>query len=464
MSDSIFLTDGNGTITGLVDTSYAGELIIPEYVGNERITAIGNGAFQDYTDLTSVIIPDSVTSIGLNAFNNSGLTSIIIPDSVTSIHWAAFRPCFSLASIVVDENNVVYDSRNNCNAIIETATNNLFIGCKNTIIPDSVTSIGEYSFSLCTGLTSIIIPNSVTSIGSDAFSGSNLTSVIIPDSVTSIGHHAFGGCSNLTSVIIPDSVTSIGDSSFSSTPWLTSKQQENPLVIVNGILIDGSTCSGDVVIPDGVTSISGSALSMIDITSVTIPNSVTNIEDGAFFYSPSLTTVYVPDPNNLSEAVASYNWTETGSSSITFKLDPNIDFLVKSGTLTNLADKIRILSGTEDSMTPATMDTKLGSANTEVDTQTELISQIQLIFDELLDIISFTITYNEFGAVMSYRAKENMTWVQWCDSDYNLREMFYIDTSSSKVRYRTASGEIIDVVATDVIKADYNYLFGRIPQ
>ena len=129
--------------------------------------------------LTSVTIPNSVTSIGYEAFVGcSGLTSIEIPNSVTSIGINAFVGCSGLTSISVENGNPNYDSRDNCNAIIETSTNNILQGCKNTAIPNSVTSIGDRAFSFCFDLTSIIIPNSVISIGNYAFYNCNgLTSV-----------------------------------------------------------------------------------------------------------------------------------------------------------------------------------------------------------------------------------------------------------------------------------------------
>ena len=143
------------------------------------VTSIGRSAFESCSSLTSVTIPEGMTNIRHHAFSGcTGLTSITIPNSVISIGSEAFSGCSSLSSIIVESGNSVYDSRNNCNAIIETATNELIFGCQNTIIPNSVTSIGGGAFEYCSGLTSITIPNSVTSIGSRAFFDcTNLTDV-----------------------------------------------------------------------------------------------------------------------------------------------------------------------------------------------------------------------------------------------------------------------------------------------
>ena len=180
------------------------------------VTSISNYAFSSCSGLTAVEIPNSVTTIGSDAFACCiGLTAVEIPNSVTSIGIGAFNCCSGLNTIKVQSGNQMYDSRDNCNALIETATNTLHTGCKSTLIPNSVTSIGSYAFYDCSGLTAVEIPNSVTSIGECAFYNcSGLTAVEIPNSVTTIGEYVFACCSGLTAVEIPNSVTSIGKSAF----------------------------------------------------------------------------------------------------------------------------------------------------------------------------------------------------------------------------------------------------------
>ena len=233
--------------------TYSGNVVIPasvEYKGTiYSVTSIEGYAFSSCIGLISVVIPSTVTNIGEYAFGGCGLTSITIPQSVTYIGRNPFSAS-SLNSIVVEDNNTFYDSRNNCNAIINTKTNTLIVGCKNTIIPNSVTSIEYRAFYGCSDLTSITIPSSVTRIRYGAFYGcsdlssvtinsntivsntysqaSNLTSIfgtqvknyIIGDDVTSIGCYAFYDCTNLNSITISKSVTSIDDCAFILFPQI----------------------------------------------------------------------------------------------------------------------------------------------------------------------------------------------------------------------------------------------------
>ncbi|MBR5170381.1 MAG: leucine-rich repeat protein [Muribaculaceae bacterium] len=203
--NAIFETSSNTLIAGCQTTVFPGS-----------VSAIGTYAFAGCTGLTSVTIPGTVAVIGKGAYMScSRLQGVTIPSSVANIGPLAFAYCDSLSNIVVESGNPTYDSRNNCNAIIETASNILIEGSQNTVIPNSVKAIGDYAFSSRKGLNSLTIPGSVTSIGQNAFyECSGLTSINIPESVTSIGSQAFFNCNSLASVTIPGSVTAIGESAF----------------------------------------------------------------------------------------------------------------------------------------------------------------------------------------------------------------------------------------------------------
>ncbi|MBO7119606.1 MAG: leucine-rich repeat protein, partial [Bacteroidaceae bacterium] len=255
-------TIGDGAFS---DCSNLTDVIIPGSVGR-----IGNDAFFNCSSLTSINIPEGVTSIDYQAFSGCSLTSITIPESVEFIHGTALGGCMSLTTIIVEEGNLFYDSRDNCNAIIETESNTLITGCQNTIIPNSVECIGEWAFGACPNLTSITIPESVTSIGDYAIFWTGLTSVTIPESVTSIGAHAFDSSGELTSIVLPESLTSIRECIFLWCSGLTS-----------------------ISIPEGVTSIGEWAFrGCSSLTSISIPKSVTSIGEQAFAGCSGLRNIY----------------------------------------------------------------------------------------------------------------------------------------------------------------------------
>ena len=180
------------------------------------LEAINYYTFSGCTNLSTITIPNAVTSISYYAFSDcAALTGINLPASVASISMRAFDGCSSLLTITVDGNNTVFDSRDNCNAIISTADNTLVLGCKNTVIPGTVTAIGECAFSGCTGLTSMTIPNSVTAIGDYAFFNCmEMESITLSESLKTIGNYAFFYCMGLTDITLPASVETISNNAF----------------------------------------------------------------------------------------------------------------------------------------------------------------------------------------------------------------------------------------------------------
>jgi hypothetical protein len=345
------VTEGKATIIGYIGAG--GAITIPSTLGGAPTVAIGDGSFNNDQGhlVTSVIIPNSVTSIGgfaflsctslttvtftptsqvatigFGAFNScSALTSITIPDSVTSLDSAVFDSCTSLTSVTIG----------NCVTSIGDTT---FLSCTSlttVTIGSSVTTIGNNAFDSCTSLTSIIIPDSVTTIGNNAFDSCyDLTSVTIGSGVITIGNYAFSYCFALTSITIPDSVTTIGTDAFSSCTGLTTVTIGSGVTSIGGysffyctaltaITVDPvngnyANNAGDGVlynkaittliqypignvrtsftIPDSVITIGEYAFGYgVRLTTVTIGNSVTSIGANAFQSCTALTSIVIPD-------------------------------------------------------------------------------------------------------------------------------------------------------------------------
>jgi hypothetical protein len=260
--DYVCSTNADGaSLTIIVYTGPGGDVTIPAAINALPVTTIATKAFEE-TDLTSVTIPSTVTSIGSWAFFScSSLASVTMSSGITNIGDSAFDYCTSLTSVT---------------------------------IPEGVTTLGEWAFADCTSLTSVTIPDSVTSIQTSAFfECESLSNVIIPDGVTNIGVTAFYNCTSLTSAMIPGSVGSIGIEAFQSCIGLTNATLASGVANIGEAAFNYCTGLASVTLPATVTSIGKETFqSCASLTSFVIPGSVTNIGDAAFSDCSALVNVY----------------------------------------------------------------------------------------------------------------------------------------------------------------------------
>ena len=279
---------------------YKGDVNIPEYVDYNgkkySVTAIGYHAF-DSGELTSISIPNSVKKIEELAFYQCSLSSLSIPKSVGSIYYNSFFSCYNLASIEVDTDNPIYDSREGCNAIIESSSNKLILGCEKTTIPDGVSIIGFSAF-INTNISSVKFPNSVISIEEQAFDGCyNLVDIVFSNSINLIGRAAFRGC-GMNKIIIPNELSVIGEYAFCNCYHLNTVEFSNSLTTIGEGAFISCTSLENIIIPNSVTTIGERAFDGSGLTTIIVPGSITEIAGKTFEYCSKLTTVYLQDNVN----------------------------------------------------------------------------------------------------------------------------------------------------------------------
>ena len=270
-------------VTSIGDYVFYGCSALTNVVIPEGVKSIGVGAFCKCSSINGVTIPSAAVVIDQYAFQDcTSLAEVTIPEGVTDIKGNIFFGCKSLARIVVDTGNRTYDSRNGCNAVIETVTGTLIAGCKGTIIPDGVTkigyaafagynfteinipdgvtSIGDFTFFGCSALKSVTIPSGVKSIGEAMFAGcTSLEEVVMPGGLTTLGHAAFKGCSSLRDVVIPESLTEIGDTAFHGCAALKSVTIPDGIRRIGRFAFEDCKSLASVTLPSGLEGIGGEA-------------------------------------------------------------------------------------------------------------------------------------------------------------------------------------------------------------
>ena len=348
------ITDLNipSTVTTISDCAFQGGLFDSVFIPNS-VTKIGLFALQstinsiefhsseverlrDYgiTDAETIIIGEGVDTYNLYGVGDfaslqcvefncesveqplgtlCNLPELKIGEKVREISAEAFSSNGStverkLSSIIVDEDNPVFDSRNNCNAVIRKEGNLLILGCNNTILPSNIQGIGDNALKNCKGLTNVVIPNSVTSIGVAAFHlDTELTSVTLSDNLVSIGERAFGACLKLGEINLPESVTTIDNGAFYACRALTTVIIPPLVTTISSDLFSGANNLSSVVLPNSITKIEDQAFYNTSLASIVIGDNLTTLGNYAFAYCENLAEVVInlPSPLSISENVFS---------------------------------------------------------------------------------------------------------------------------------------------------------------
>ena len=330
------LTEVNFADNGVLETigSYAfahtelTSISIPE-----TVKAIGNYAFYNCDGLTEVIFADNgvLETIESYAFARTALTSVNIPETVKTIGNRAFDSCKNLTNITVEPENTVYKSDGNC--LIRITDNVLLKGCKNSVIPNYITIIGEGAFSNISNLTSITIPYGVEEIGDYAFSYcSSLTSVILPSSVTAIGKDAFYYCSNLSEIELPDSVISLGEYAFGRCENLIEVTLPDNLVVLKKNTFYGCSALSNIVISENLETIENDAFSgCYNLTVINIPKNVVSIGRGVFYDCRNLTAINVDSQNSAYSSVDGVLYDKSQTVLICYPVKKSGEIAMQSG-------------------------------------------------------------------------------------------------------------------------------------
>ena len=290
----------NAVIESKTDTLIVGtaNTVIPGVV-----KTIGVGAFAGRKELVNIKIPENVIKICSRAFENcEELREFTLTKNISLIEDRVFAGCSALKSLVVEVDNPNYDSRDNCNAIIEKSSGTLIYGCKNTTIPTSIKTIGQYAFVGCEGLFEINIPSSVKVIGDYAFNDClNLKNISLPSELTTIGNYAFAGCESLESFTLPKDTVTLGEKVLYNCPSLEAIVVEEGNTKYNSnnacnAIIESDTiiygCS-NTVIPANVTKIASYSFAYSSMIDITIPSNVLTIEENAFINNNKLENVII---------------------------------------------------------------------------------------------------------------------------------------------------------------------------